>query len=129
MAELDLDAARAARSEAKGHSPQVKFGGERFSLPAELPWDFFEVLDSGDMKAAMGMLLNGDFDRFWAHGPTTEDMKALARGVPALYGFGGGAGESSASAGSSSATGKQPRRTSPTGTRSTSVKRSGGRTR
>lgn len=128
MAELDLDAARAARNEARRKAPQIIFGGERFALPVELPWDFMDVLDSGDMKAAMGMLLNGDFERFWGHGPTTDDMKEVAQHVAQLYGFGGGKGESSASGGSSTSSGSPSRRTSPTGTRSTSAKRSGGRT-
>lgn len=129
MGELDLDAARAARDEARGERHHLKLGGEQFELPTELPWDYFEILDTGDMKVALGMLLNGDFDRFWTHKPTTDDMKLLATSVPALYGFGKGNPESSASGGSSEPTGNPSRPTSPAPTRSTSAKRSTARRR
>lgn len=124
---VDLDAARAARAETVGER-HIKLGGEQFNLPAELPWDFFDVLDTGDMKAAMEMLLNGQFERFWKHQPTTEDMKVLAKSVPSLYGFGGNP-ESSASGGSSVPAGNRSRPTSPATTRSTSARRATGRKR
>lgn len=129
MGELDLDAARAARDEARGEGHWLKFGGETFELPAEMPWDYFEILETGDMKAALGELLNGDFDRFWAHKPTIGDMTLMASSVPALYGFGKGNPESPASGGSSAPTGSPSRPTSPAGTRSTSAKRSTARRR
>lgn len=129
MSEIDLDAARAARAEARGEPHHLKLGGDKFELPGELPWDYFDILDTGDMKAALKMLLNGTFERFWGHDPTTDDMQLLATSVPALYGFGKGHPESSASGGSSAPTGKPSRPTSPAGTTSTSAKRSTARRR
>lgn len=125
--ELDLDAARAARAETRTEPHHILFGGQKFKLPVELPWDYFEILDTGDMKEALRFLLDDQFDEFWTHVPSPDDMKELATGIPRLYGF--GSGESSASGGSSGPIGSHSRQTSPAATGSTSAKRSGARRR
>lgn len=126
--ELDLDAARAARAETRGEAPTIKQGGERFTLPVELPIRYVWNLVEGDDIAALRVLLNGQLDRFLATEPTREDILAFVAGVPQLYGL-GSSGESSASAGSSNGGSNRSRPTSPTTTGSTSAKRSTNRRR
>lgn len=128
MSELDLDAARAARAEARGEPPTVTIGGETFTLPAELPMRYVWTLVEGDDMDALKVLFDGQLDRFIAADPTREDILALVAGVPKLYGL-GSPGESPASAGSSNNGSSRSRPTSPAATRSTSAKRSTARRR
>jgi hypothetical protein len=128
MGALDLDAARAARAEARGEPPTVTLGGETFTLPAELPMRYVWTLVEGDDMDALKVLFDGQLDRFLATEPTREDILALVAGVPALYGL-ASPGESPASAGSSNSGSSRSRPTSPAATRSTSAKRSTGRRR
>lgn len=128
MSELDLDAARAARAEARGEAPTVILGGETFTLPAELPMRYVWTLVDGEDIDALKVLFDGQLERFLATEPTREDILALVAGVPKLYGL-GGPGESPASAGSSNGGSNRSRPTSPAATRSTSAKRSTGRRR
>ena len=124
MGDLDLDAARAARAESRSEPHHILVDGEKFELPPELPWDYFEILETGEMKDALQYLLEDGFDAFWAHRLSADDVKDLAVGIPRLYGF-GGPGESSASGGQSVPTGNPSRQTSAASTRQTSGKRSG----
>lgn len=128
MGELDLDAARAARAEARGEAPTVTLGGETFTLPAELPMRYVWTLVEGDDMDALKVLFDGQLDRFLATVPTREDILALVAGVPTLYGL-ASQGESPASAGSSNNGSSRSRPTSPAVTRSTSAKRSTARRR
>lgn len=128
MGELDLDAARAARAEARGESPTVTLGGETFILPAELPMRYVWTLVEGDDMDALKVLFNGQLERFLATDPTREDILALVAGVPKLYGL-ASQGESPASAGSSSNGSSRSRPTSPATTRAISAKRSTARRR
>lgn len=125
--ELNLDAARAARDEVRGEAPKVIFGGETFTLPAELPMDYVWTLGEDDM-ATLKTLFNGQLDRFKALKPTREDLLALIAGVPKLYGL-ASEGESSASAGSSADGSPRSRPTSAATTKSTSAKRVGATSR
>lgn len=131
MGEFDLEAARAARAEAKdAPPPAVTFAGERFVFPAELPMRYVWMLaDSDDDRDALKLLFDGQWDRFVATvEPTREDILALVAEIPKLYGL-RSKGESSASAGSSEDGSSRSRPTSPAATRSTSAKRSTARRR
>jgi hypothetical protein len=128
MGELDLDAARAARAEARGEPPTVTLGGETFTLPVEIPMRYIWALVEGDDMDALKVLFNGQLDRFLATEPSGQDIVALVAGVPKLYGM-ASQGESPASAGSSSNGSSRSRPTSPATTKSTSAKRSTARRR
>lgn len=127
---FDLEAARAARAEAKGDPPTVTFAGETFVFPVEMPMQYvWTLVDCEDDRDALKVLLNGQWDRFVkAVNPTRDDILALIAEVPKLYGL-GPPGELSASAGSSNGGSNRSRPTSPAATRSTSAKRSTGRRR
>lgn len=128
MRSLDLDAARAARAEAQGEPPVVTFGGEQFTLPAELPLRYAWALIDNDHEGALKMLFNGQHERFLAKDPSRDDVLALIKGIPLLYGI-GDEGESPASGGSSNDGSSPSRPTSRAATRSTSAKRAGVRKR
>jgi hypothetical protein len=120
VATIDLDAARAARREAKGESIAIRFGGEEFVLPPELPFDVAEHLggiaaQSGDgkltdeqeaqrnaavttaMVGVMKALLGEQWDGFRKHQPSFDDLQVLLDGALNAYGM-GDAGNSTASA-------------------------------
>lgn len=117
---FDLDAAKAARAEVRGDPPCFLFGGQKFVLPVELPAEFSYLLDDG--KEALRFLLGDQFDDFWAHHPSRQDILELVAWVSKPL----SPGESSASAGSSPNGSSRSRPTSPATTRSTSAKRSSG---
>lgn len=125
MEVFDLDAARAARAEMRGDPPCFVFGGQKFTLPAELPAEFAYLLD--DLKEAMRFLLQDQFDDFWSHRPSKQDIIDLA--VWAGKNAGLSVGESSASGGSSPNGSSPSRPTSPATTRSTSARRASARSR
>lgn len=111
--ELDLDKLRAAREEAEGPGPKhVLYGGEKFELPSEPPWDFGIALAQGRTDEALRLLLGDpDYDRFMAHRPSTLDVRALMEHLDDLYP--GSSGEGSAASRKSSArTTPKPRPTS-----------------
>ena len=123
MEAFDLDAARAARAEMRGDPPCFLFGGQKFTLPVECPAEFAYMLD--DSKEALRFLLGDQFDEFWAHRPSKEDILELVRCVGKTAGM--TVGESSASGGSSPKGSSPSRPTSPATTRRTSAKRASGR--
>lgn len=123
MEAFDLDAARAARAEMRGDPPCFVFGGQKFVLPVELPVEFSYLLR--DAKEAIQFLLGDDFDDFWSHRPSKQDILDLVAWVGNAYGT--SSGESSASDGSSQNGSSRSRRTSPATTKSTSAKRASGR--
>lgn len=126
MEALDLDAARAARAEVRGDDPPVfLLGGQKFTLPAELPAEFAYLLD--DPKEAMRFLLADQFDDFWGHRPSKADIFEVVAWIGRTAGL--TAGESSASGGSSPNGSGPSRLTSPATTRPTSAKRASGRPR
>lgn len=112
MGTIDLDAARAARAELDEQGPEIVFKGQRFPLPAEMPFSVAELWYKGDTKAGLNLLLAERAEAFWELEPTVQDAQALIRGVSQEYGFGGGSPESSASNGSSPSTSSRSRPTS-----------------
>ena len=108
---VDLDAARAARAEANGEAPTVKFGGLVFALPTEMPYTIVESVNAmqaaqegGDgygitkQLTAIAMDLFGDrYQEFLGLHPSMLDMQVLLENVAPLYGL--TPGESAASEG------------------------------
>jgi hypothetical protein len=113
---IDMDAARAARREAEKVTPTVRFGGQSFVLPVELPVGVLRVArdltkgtsitEMADVTMEMARVLLGDeqYARFENVHPSFEDLDFFLRHTLATYGV--TLGESSASTGRS-------RRTSP----------------
>lgn len=126
MGEIDLDAMRAARAEARAKAGDEKhtfvFGGETFDLPAELDLDLGVSIMNGNVWGSLTGLVGDQWDRFYAHKPHLEDAVDLVRSLAPLYGF-ADPGESPASPSSSASNGSPPRPTSPGTTASTSRKR------
>lgn len=98
---VDLDAARAARREAKGEGPTVKFGGHEMVLDPEVPYGVLEEVvaiqrapkDSDERVLGLGRvarLLLGDenAEALFAGRPSVEDLDALIEGVLREYGLG-----------------------------------------
>jgi hypothetical protein len=116
MASLDLDAKRAARSEAQNEPHEVTFGGETFTFPAWMPLEFVDYLDAGKMRVAFALLFDEDVDadppggevtaRFFKHRPDNGDLREISQ---ALYST--TVGESSASPGSSANGGRPSSKT------------------
>ncbi len=122
MASFDLDAARAARAEARGEPPTVTFGGEEYVMPAELELEAAEHLMFGRPTQFVKALLGEDWERFNANKPTLNDLKDLSDGLAVLYGF-AEPGESPASPSSSTSNGNRSRPTSNGSTASRSPRR------
>jgi|SRR4051794_6323357 hypothetical protein len=111
MAEFDLDAARAARAEANGNAPTVKFGGKVFELPVEMPFGIVEAVNqmqaaqqNGDgYKVTLALssiardLFGDRYQEFLEFRPSMLDMQALLENVAPMYGM--TPGESQASEG------------------------------
>lgn len=106
---VDLDAARVARAEIADDPPVVTLGGDTYELTRELPLEFGDLVATGRLRLAAGILL-ADVDQveaFMANKPTVEDLVEIAD----LYDF-QGLGESRASRRSSKTTSKRSRPTS-----------------
>lgn len=90
---IDLDAARAARSEATADAPRVLFGGTEYTLPVELPWAIVEAAASGSgegLITAVKLLLGDQWAAFETAGPSVSDMRVLIEHVATLYGVDSG---------------------------------------
>jgi hypothetical protein len=106
MARLDLNAARAARSEAENAPHEVVLGYDKdgaeqvFTLPPRAPLEFLDHLPKLEFAEAMQVLLGGQqaWERFAAAGAELDDLLAIAAD---LYGIGDLLGEASASRASS----------------------------
>jgi len=113
---LDLDAKRAARSEAQNVPHAVRFGGENFEFPARLPLEFLDRMTAGTPRAAFAVLLGEDPDatppggemtaRFFKHRPDDGDLEAISTGL-----YSTSLGESTASPSSSGNGGRPSKRT------------------
>lgn len=90
--QIDLDAARAARAEARAArgdngERSIKLAGETYELPVELPYDFAYFTAAGDHRLAfMAVLGEENFRKFWAVGISVEDLEVLAEQIEKLYG-------------------------------------------
>lgn len=105
--EIDLDKLKAARREADPDAPTVKFGGESFELPRELPFELVDQLSEiaanqddelGQLKLIRVMtrtLLGEREEEFLALSPSLTDIQTLITEVYPMYGL--TVGESSAS--------------------------------
>lgn len=86
---INLDARRKARlAEVEQVPVTLKFGGKDWELPVELPAEFADRLQSGELRAAMVSLLadEAQVDAFFALKPSMDDMKDLADLVIEIYG-------------------------------------------
>jgi hypothetical protein len=79
MAHLDLDAKRAARSEALKQSREIIFGGETFAFPPTMPLECLDLLRGGDVRGAVAFLLDDEkaAARFFAHRPDDLDLEEI----------------------------------------------------
>lgn len=117
MGEINLDAARAARVEAGETKHTVRFGGKKFVLPSELPIEFMVALGESTTRGwpalieGLRLLLDGQFDDFYALHPTADDMEVLSEGIAKQY-LGTDLPNSSTSGASSKRTSSRSRRTS-----------------
>ena len=118
MGTLDLDQARAARSETLGEQHVLKFGGTEFHLPVEVPLEFANHAVKGNILEALQSLLGeNQFPVFMESNPSMKDVEELMNGMAELYGM--EVGESSASRHSLKNTSQPSRQTSLVSTNST----------
>ncbi len=113
-----------ARAEIQGEPPVVILGGERFTLPHEMPYTVMEAFVARDREGFMRPLLGDSYERFWALGISAADSDEFVEQILVIYGV-GGPGNSSASGDSSKSNGTRSKPTSPATTKSTSAKRAG----
>lgn len=86
---IDLDAARIARAEAQGEAPVIRFGGQDWTLPSELPWAVAEAAAANDGPAALAairLLLGSQWAEFSKLNPSLSDVAVLLEGVGEIYG-------------------------------------------
>lgn len=101
---IDGDAARAARRVARGDDPLIYIlDGVEYRLPDEMPVEFAEAAQRGDVLAALRALFGDDAEKIYRRGYSVEDVAHLSAELAAAYGI--GQGNSSRSGGSSETTG------------------------
>ena len=120
MAVVDLDAKRAARSEAENTPHTVRLGGEEFQIPPRLPLAFMDHLVNMDFGQAMRALLGDEWPRFAKLDPDMDDLMEIAEQCYALGDF--MAGRPAPSPASSANGGRPSRRTGKRTTAATSRK-------
>jgi hypothetical protein len=133
MARVDVDAMLAAKREIEDESHVVVFRGREFTIPSAAPFTFLEACVYGRDETtraflAVRAILGDEYEKFLEARPTVDEATKFVSVVAELWGMEENLGESPASGGSSSRTTKPSRPTSNGSTRSTSAKRSGGRT-
>ena len=96
---IDLDAIGAARREANKKRPKVRFGGQEFLLPTEMPFAVVEAVgriqgeNADNSKIAESMadiaraLFGKEFRRFLDLGPSVEDISSLLENIAPAYGL------------------------------------------
>lgn len=106
---IDLDAAREARAAAQGEAPQLRWKGDTYQLPPELPVRFLEAIAVDDFEPAFTALFEGEgFDvGGFLDTASFEDLRELADGIARVYGLEGGLGNLPSSTASSSTTSKR----------------------
>lgn len=84
MANIDLDAARAARRakrEASGETNTLTFDGVTYELPAELEFNVAEGLRTGDWHMVLEALLGPEqAEQFFSSKPTALDLRVILNG-------------------------------------------------
>lgn len=99
---IDLDAAREARAVADVEEVALVFKGETFTLPAEVPVLFLDLIVEDRIRDGFAELLSAeDAARFWELRPSLPDIEAFAQGIADVYGIEGGLGNLSGSGPSS----------------------------
>jgi hypothetical protein len=98
---IDLDAIGAARREAQDERPLVRFGGEEFQLPKEMPFAVIEAVgrvqpkegeepDNAAIAESMAdiarSLFGKKYRRFLDLGPSVEDLSSLLERLAPAYG-------------------------------------------
>lgn len=108
---IDLDAARAARREARGESPVLVVDGQELALPEELPFEAAELLGilspetvkenptatADIVSKTLAILLGEAYEAFQKASPSINDVMVLLDGLLKAYGL-EDLGESAASA-------------------------------
>jgi hypothetical protein len=119
MGKLNLDARRAARSEAENQPHEVVLGGQTFLLKPRMPIEFMDLLGAGQLGAALRILLvdPGQWDSFRMGEPDSDDLAEIT-GLYAVT-----PPESDGSASSSTNGGPSSKLTLPSDITSTSVRR------
>ncbi len=103
---IDLDAAAAARAAELGEAPAVKWKGETYQLPPEMPARFLDYIVGDDFAAAFAELFpDGSFDvGAFLDAAALGDLMEFANGIARVYGLEGDLGNLRRSGGSSSNT-------------------------
>jgi hypothetical protein len=114
---LDLDAKRAARSEAENQPHSLVLGGQTFELPPRMPLLFLDYLTQMDFGGAMRTLFGEAWPKFAVLDPEMDDLIDIAE---ELYGIGDFFGRPSGSPASSDNGGTPAKPTSKHTTGSTS---------
>ncbi len=74
---FDLDAARAARTEATKEENTFTFEGETYSIPPEIPWKAWKALVRNKTDECMAEVLGKDNWAQITEDASTEDVNAL----------------------------------------------------
>lgn len=85
MAEINMDAARKARSEVKREEHWVRLRGKRYKLPPELPMEFGICLAEGRIKDGLRAVFNGRFEAFYGDDFTNDDWAKFVTEIADLY--------------------------------------------
>lgn len=87
MTSINLDQLQEARLKTLGKKRrhEIVFGGQRFTLPRELPLRFGFALRDGDLLTALSSVLDVQMDAFLELGPTLPDFTALVEEIAKLY--------------------------------------------
>lgn len=92
---IDLDAARAARREAKKVGPVIRFNKKNYKLPVEVPFEALEQIDALDDDEGVGtlialakILLGEHYDAIIAGKPSVQDISVMLNGIMEEYGLG-----------------------------------------
>ena len=99
---IDLDKIGAVRREAKKDRPVIKFGGQEFQLPPEMPFAVVEAVGRiqragndeeknavvAESMADIARALFGDgYRKFLDLGPSVEDVSTLIDNIAPTYGL------------------------------------------
>lgn len=94
---VDLDAMRAARAEVEQEPVVIRFGGEEFTLPPEMPVGLPVYAQSGDLEGVLATLFGDEARRFMSRA-SVQDVHDLVDGVLEVYGLTEGESDASPNA-------------------------------